>query len=50
METVFNLLKSKIAMNTSEKFKIWLENIYISDKTGKPLTSGIQYVWIECVK
>jgi hypothetical protein len=31
-------------MTTSEKFKVWLENVYISDKTGKPLTSGIQYV------
>ena len=31
-------------MTTAEKFKVWLETIYISDKTGQPLTSGIQYV------
>ena len=31
-------------MTTSEKFKVWLENIYISDKTGKSLTTGTQYV------
>jgi hypothetical protein len=31
-------------MTTSEKFKIWLETIYISKKTGKPLTTGTQYV------
>ena len=31
-------------MTTSEKFKVWLETIYISKKTGKPLTTGTQYV------
>ena len=31
-------------MTTAEKFKIWLETIYISDKTKKPLTTGTQYV------
>lgn len=31
-------------MRTSEKFKVWLKTIYVSKKTGKPLTSGTQYV------
>lgn len=31
-------------MTTAEKFKIWLEKIYISEKTKKPLTTGTQYV------
>jgi len=31
-------------MTTAEKFKVWLETIYISKKTGKPLTTGTQYV------
>jgi Domain of unknown function (DUF3883) len=31
-------------MTTADKFKIWLETIYISDKTKKPLTTGTQYV------
>lgn len=31
-------------MTTAEKFKVWLETIYISDKTKKPLTTGTQYV------
>lgn len=31
-------------MTTAEKFKIWLETIYISEKTKKPLTTGTQYV------
>lgn len=31
-------------MTTAEKFKVWLEKIYISDKTKKPLTTGTQYV------
>jgi len=31
-------------MTTSENFKVWLETIYISKKTGKSLTSGTQYV------
>ena len=31
-------------MTTSENFKIWLETIYVSEKTHKPLTSGTQYV------
>ncbi len=31
-------------MTTAEKFKIWLETIYVSDKTKKPLTKGTQYV------
>lgn len=31
-------------MTTAEKFKVWLETIYVSDKTKKPLTTGTQYV------
>lgn len=31
-------------MTTSEEFKVWLETIYISKKTKKPLKSGTQYV------
>lgn len=31
-------------MTTSEKFKVWLETIYVSKKTRKNLTSGTQYV------
>ena len=31
-------------MTTPEKFKVWLETIYVSKKTGKPLTTGAQYV------
>ena len=31
-------------MTTAEKFKIWLEKIYISEKTKKPFTTGTQYV------
>ena len=31
-------------MTTAEQFKIWLETIYISPMTGKPLTTGNQYV------
>jgi len=31
-------------MTTKERFKIWLETIYISEKTKGPLTSGSQYV------
>ena len=31
-------------MTTPEKFKVWLETIYVSDKTKKPLTTGTQYV------
>ncbi|WP_294966295.1 DUF3883 domain-containing protein [uncultured Flavobacterium sp.] len=31
-------------MTTAEKFKVWLETIYISDKTKKSLTTGTQYV------
>jgi hypothetical protein len=31
-------------MTTAERFKIWLETIYISEKTKGPLTSGTQYV------
>lgn len=31
-------------MTTAEKFKIWLETIYVSDKTKKPLTTGTNYV------
>lgn len=30
-------------MTTAEKFKVWLETIYISEKTKKPLISGQQY-------
>lgn len=29
---------------TAEMFKIWLETIYISDLTKRPLTTGTQYV------
>ncbi len=31
-------------MTTAEKFKVWLDTIYVSDKTKKPLTTGTQYV------
>jgi hypothetical protein len=31
-------------MTTAENFKVWLETIYISEKTKKPLTTGTQYV------
>ena len=31
-------------MTTAESFKVWLETIYISEKTKKPLTTGVQYV------
>lgn len=31
-------------MTTAEKFKVWLETIYVSDKTKKPLTTGKNYV------
>ncbi|WP_332454463.1 protein NO VEIN domain-containing protein [Chryseobacterium aquaticum] len=31
-------------MNTAEKFKMWLETIYISEKTQKNLKTGTQYV------
>ena len=31
-------------MTTAEKFKVWLETIYISNKTKKSLTTGTQYV------
>lgn len=31
-------------MTTAEKFKTWLETIYISEKTKKPLTTGTQYI------
>lgn len=31
-------------MTTAEKFKVWLETIYVSHKTKKPLTTGTQYV------
>ncbi len=31
-------------MTTAERFKIWLETIYVSEKTKGPLTSGTQYV------
>ena len=31
-------------MTTAERFKIWLETIYVSEKTKVPLTSGTQYV------
>ncbi len=31
-------------MTTAEKFKVWLETIYVSEKTKKTLTTGKQYV------
>lgn len=31
-------------MTTAERFKIWLETIYVSEKTKGPLTTGTQYV------
>lgn len=31
-------------MTTAEKFKLWLETIYVSPKTKKTLTTGTQYV------
>jgi hypothetical protein len=31
-------------MNTAERFKIWLETIYVSEKTKSSLTTGTQYV------
>jgi len=39
-----NISNFKQIMTTAERFKIWLETIYISKKTNKPLTSGTQYV------
>ncbi|MGV0977649.1 protein NO VEIN domain-containing protein [Empedobacter falsenii] len=31
-------------MTTADKFKVWLETIYISDKTKKSLKTGNQYI------
>lgn len=38
------VMQKQHSMTISEKFKVWLETIYVSNKTGKPLTSAIQYV------